>query len=154
MLASIEKLGNGGRARFERYWHHPVEDVWAWITENEKLSQWFPELRMGELRKGGFMQFDMGNNSLEKLEITAFQDASLLEFAWWEDSIRFELQPETNGCRLVLIETISKITDHTPKDLAGWHVCLDVISALMDGRAFDRSEEWKKWYKKYIQAFE
>ena len=45
-----------------------------------------------------------------------------------------------------VIEKLTKIKDHTPKDLAGWHACLDVIHALLDGRSTDfRQKEWKKW---------
>ena len=58
---------------------------------------------------------------------------------WGEDRVRFEY-PEAEGCRLVLIETITKITDHTPKDIAGWDVCLDAIEALLDGRTQNRAK--------------
>ncbi|MNJ31584.1 hypothetical protein D3C77_262250 [compost metagenome] len=66
--------------------------------------------------------------------------------------MRFELYPEAEGCGLVFIEKLGQITDHTPKDLAGWHVCLDVIQKLMDGQTIEeRYEEWKIWYEKYTQ---
>ncbi|RWR06247.1 SRPBCC family protein [Siminovitchia fortis] len=152
VIAHIKQTGETCIARFERHLNHSVEEAWSWLTENEKLAQWFPELQVGDLREGGFMQFDMGNGTFEKLEITEFGKFSVLEFAWWEDSVRFELHPLADGCDLILVEKINNITDHTPKDLAGWHVCLDVIGALLDGRAIDRTEEWKKWYERYVQA--
>ncbi|VEF49734.1 activator of Hsp90 ATPase 1 family protein [Bacillus freudenreichii] len=155
MLASIEKAGENYIVRFERALNYTVEEVWPWLTENEKLAQWFSELRIGELgNSGGFMQFDMQDGTCEKLEITDFTNGSVLEFAWWDDSVRFELHEASIGCDLVLIETINKITDHTPKDLAGWHVCLDVIGALLDGQHIERMTEWKKWYEKYVQEIE
>lgn len=152
MIAAIEKAGNGCTARFERHLKHSAEEVWAWLTENEKLAQWFKELRVGELREGGFMRFDMQDGTYEDLPITDLKTHKALEFSWWADSVRFELSPEPGGCQLVLIEKLEQITDHTPKDLAGWHVCLDVIEALMDGITIERMEEWKKWYEKYQQA--
>jgi len=67
--------------------------------------------------------------------------------------VRFELHPESAGCRLILIEKIKTMTDHTPRDLAGWHVCLDVIRALLDGKIIEnRKAEWEKWYPKYVEA--
>lgn len=152
MIATIEKAGNGYTSRFERHLKHSPAEVWAWLTENEKLANWFNELRVGELREGGFMRFDMQDGKFEDLAITDLENNQVLEFSWWADSVRFELSPESNGCKLVLIEKIERITDHTPKDLAGWHVCLDVIEALMDGRTIERMEEWKKSYEKYKQA--
>ncbi|WP_349305777.1 hypothetical protein [Bacillus sp. FJAT-49711] len=45
------------------------------------------------------------------------------------------------------------MTDHTPRDLAGWHVCLDVISALLDGKIIEnRKAEWEKWFPRYVKA--
>lgn len=119
------------------------------LTENEKLATWFSELRMDDLREGGIIKFDMQNGTFKELTITDFKLYSVLEFTWAEDLVRFELYPEQDGCLLVLNEKVKKITtDHTPKDLAGWHVCLDVIQALLDGRKMESREEvWKQWYR-------
>ncbi|AZU60033.1 SRPBCC family protein [Neobacillus mesonae] len=152
MIAVIEKANKGYTARFDRHLKHPVEEVWSWLTENEKLAKWFNELRVCELQEGGHMTFDMQNGTLEELPIYEFKMYSVLEFSWWADTVRFELAPEKEGCKLTMIEKLAEITDHTPKDLAGWHVCLDVIEALMDGRTIERMEEWKKWYEKYKEA--
>lgn len=153
MIAVIEKASNGYTARFERYFNHSPEQVWAMLTDNKKLAQWFPELSVDELRKGGFITFDMGGGSFEKMEITELQQVSILEFTWADDLVRFELYSEQERCRLVMIETLLKLTDHTPRDLAGWHVCLEVIQALLDERTLpSRKEEWQEWYEKYVQA--
>ncbi|MED3654373.1 SRPBCC family protein [Heyndrickxia sporothermodurans] len=155
MLASIQKVEDHYFARFERQLQHSVEEVWAMLTDNEKLSKWFSELRVKDLRKGGIILFDMQDGTFEEMEITELEMYSVLEFTWAEDKVRFELYKENDGCLLILNETINKMTNHTPKDLAGWHVCLDVISALLDGRTIEsRKEEWEKWYEKYIQLTE
>ena len=55
----------------------------------------------------------------------------------------------------MLIEKLTKITDHTPKDLAGWHVSVVSMSSLhiLDGRSTDfRQVEWQKWYEKYKEV--
>ena len=155
MIAHIEKVENGYSARFERHLHHSVEEVWSWLTENEKLSKWFIELSVDDLREGGIIKFDMQNGSFEEMKILELNMYSVLEYTWGEDIVRFELNSEPEACQLVLIEKINRVTDHTPRDLAGWHVCLEVIQALMDGRTIDtRSEEWTKWYDRYVQELE
>jgi uncharacterized protein YndB with AHSA1/START domain len=155
MLASIEKVENGYLARFERQFSHTVEEVWSWLTDNDKLPKWFSELRVDELREGGVIKFDMEDGTFEELTIIELKMNSILEYTWGEDIVRFELYPESDGCKLVLNEKIKVITNHTPRDLAGWHVCLDVISALMDGRTIEsRKDEWNKWYEKYVGAIE
>jgi uncharacterized protein YndB with AHSA1/START domain len=153
MLAVIEQNGDGYIARFERHLKHPVEKVWASLTENDKLKKWFSELEVADLREGGVIKFDMQDGTYEEMRILELKMHSVLEYTWGEDQVRFELYPEPEGCRLVLIEKINQITDHTPRDLAGWHVCLDGIKALLDEQDFGpQKPEWEKWYKDYAAA--
>ncbi|TVX89714.1 SRPBCC family protein [Paenibacillus agilis] len=155
MLAVLQQVEGGHIARFERHLQHSVEEVWSMLTENDKLEQWFSELRVDELRVGGVIKFDMQDGTFEELDILELQTYSVLAYTWGEDRVRFELHPTPDGCELFLIETIHKITDHTPKDLAGWHVCLDVIHALLDGRTIEsRADEWKTWYEQYIKLID
>ncbi|MCQ4087847.1 SRPBCC family protein [Saccharibacillus sp. JS10] len=150
MLAVIESNGKGYKARFERRLTSPIEQVWAYLTDNERLKQWLPELYIKELHLGGAIQFDMQDGTFEELRIVGFKESSMLEYTWGEDRIRFELRAKQYGSHLVLVETIRQITSYTPKDLAGWHVCLDTIEALMDGRKIEsRKENWEKWFGEY-----
>jgi len=150
MIADLKQTPNGTIARFERHWEHSVQDVWSFLTENEKLAKWFSELQVEELREGGVIRFNMPDGTFLALQILELVPYAVLEYTWAEDQVRFELYPEPNGCRLLLIETIHHITSHTPKDLAGWHVCLNVIEALLDGHTLEsREDEWKAWYEKY-----
>lgn len=155
MLAVVTREGDGYAARFERRLNHRVEKVWAMLTENEKLAQWFPELRTDELREGGRFKFDMEDGSFEEMAILELKPLSVLAYTWGKDRVRFELHPEDGGCRLELIEFIQAVTDHTPKDLAGWHVCLDVIAALLDGTTVEnRKGEWEKVFPEYKRLVE
>lgn len=150
MLADIERAEQGYLARFERHYPHPVSRVWAMLTDNEQLAKWFPELKVNDLRKGGKILFDMQDGTFEEMEIVDLEAPEVLEFTWGEDRVRFELGGEPGGCRLLMIEKIREMTDHTPKDLAGWHVCLDVIGTLLDGKTpGPRDSEWETWYRQY-----
>lgn len=150
MLAIIQPAKSGFKATFERYYGHAVEDVWAYLTDNEKLKQWFAELHVEELREGGVIKFDMQDGTFEEMAITSFAAGSVLAYTWGEDHVRFELFPEPKGCKLLLIEEIARITSHTPRDLAGWHVCLEVIRELLDGQPVEpRKPQWEGWYEQY-----
>lgn len=154
MIAEIERFETGYLACYERRLNHNTEAVWAMLTENEQLARWFQELRVGELRQGGFMRFNMPGVLDQNLEISELVPLSVLEFDWFGDVIRFELHSGEAGCVLILKEKLNSITEQTKKDLAGWHVCLDVIKALLDGETIQREEEWKKWYEKYTEAID
>jgi uncharacterized protein YndB with AHSA1/START domain len=156
MLAVIEKVEGGHIARFDRPLNHSVEKVWAALTENNKLEKWMPNLQVEDLRKGGTIKFNMndGTGSSFDIKITDYQENSVLEYEWGDGWVRFELYPESKGCLLVLKEFISTINDHTSKDLAGWHVCLDVLSDLLNGHYYADfpKANWEKWHKKYITS--
>ncbi|MEV5026859.1 SRPBCC family protein [Paenibacillus sp. LPE1-1-1.1] len=154
MLAVIQTVENGYEVRFERHLKHSVEKVWSWLTDNDKLAKWFSELSVDDLREGGVIRFDMQNGTFEELEILELKLHEVLEYTWGEDRVRFELYPEPGGCRLVLTEKLTKVTDHTPRDIAGWDVCLDVIEVLLDGRTIEsRKDIWQVKYEQYVQAF-
>ncbi len=153
MIAKIEERENEYAAIFVREYHHSVASVWSWLTNNEKLAKWFSELSVAELKKGGVMKFDMGDGTFEEMEIIAVTPYKELAFMWGEERVHFYLKQEKDKCILTFVEKLTNVTPHTPKDLAGWHVCLDVIGELLDGRTVhNRKELWEGWYEKYKQA--
>lgn len=153
MLARIEKENNIYTVTFERTIKHSVEEVWAMLTENEKLNLWFDELKVEDLREGGRILFDMQDGTYEEMRITELKVPEVLEFTWGEDIVRFELSKNHNGCTLRLIEMLQVLTAHTPRDIAGWHVCLNVIESLLDGTEIpSRKESWERLYEQYIDA--
>lgn len=150
MIANIKPIEEGYIACYERSMEHPIENVWAMLTKNEELEKWFQELSIGNPRKGGFMRFNMQDGEFEELEIFEYMQHAVLEFDWFGDTVRFELQPKRHGCLLIFIERFKTITEQRVKDLAGWHVCLDVIKSILDGNPIhSREAEWKKWHHEY-----
>ncbi|MBU8769126.1 SRPBCC family protein [Cytobacillus oceanisediminis] len=150
MKALLKKETNGYTAVFERKLKHPREEIWAMLTDNEQLKKWFPELQAEDLKNDGKFKFDMGDGSFEEMKILGYEKPAILEYSWGDDIVRFELNELKGGTELILIEKISEITDHTPRDLAGWHVCLNVIGRLLDGeKEGSRKEEWKNLYEEY-----
>ncbi|OZU89145.1 activator of Hsp90 ATPase 1 family protein [Virgibacillus indicus] len=155
MLAKIDKSGEFAAAVFTRQFYYSIDEVWSYLTNNDKLQQWFPELEIQKLEKGSEILFDMKDGNYEKMEILEVEPKSILAFTWDKNSVQFELAANSFGCKLVFKEYLHEVTDHTPKDLAGWHVCLEVIQALLDGTTIrNRRSLWNRWYKKYQEAIE
>src|SRR5690606_20231467 len=150
MRAEILQQDKGYTTVFDRELAHEEAAVWSMLTDNEKLAQWFDELRIAESGKGGRLIFDMGDGITEDLAITDYEEGRVLAFEWWADHVRFEVGPASDGkSRLRLVETIDRITPQTAKDLAGWHVCLDVIESLLNGEKIDRDTDWQHWHGEY-----
>ena len=153
MIAKIKKENDLLTAIYERTLNHKVDKVWTYLTENRKLQQWFSELEIQELKNDGEILFDLGDGNYEKMHITAVVPEKVFAFTWDKNAVRFELKAKDNGCLLVFKEYLNEVTSHTPKDLAGWHVCLDVIEALLDGKTIsNRKALWEACYPKYERA--
>jgi len=157
MLATIKKSDLGFLAKFERKFENSVEAVWAVLIENDKLAKWMSNLKVMDLRKGGVIQFDMQDDSgtFIDMEIIDFKHGTVLEFVWGEDRVRFEVHATEDQTNLTLTEYIGTLTDHTAKDLAGWHVCLDMFAAVLADQPIDfPMDRWQKWYENYQVAVE
>jgi len=154
MFAHITLREKGYSATIERYFNQPRSEVWSWLTDNDKIPLWFPELRVDTLRDGGLIKFNLGNGQFEEMVIIDFVENEVLEYTWGDDFVRFELVDYRGGCKLIFTEKMKVITEHTAKDLAGWHVCLDVISALIEGKSINRKNEWEKWFSHYVEELQ
>ncbi|MEK5233743.1 SRPBCC family protein [Lysinibacillus sp. FSL K6-0232] len=158
MLATIEKQTNHYVATFERPLPYSVDAVWAAITKNENLQKWMGNLEIIALHKDGKIHFNMndGTDAYEEITITDYIEKEVLEFDWATDTVRFELSSTANGSLLLLIETIQELTDHTPKDLAGWHICLDLLANVLNGIEHQHfpMENWQQHFVEYQKLTE
>ncbi|MES5894059.1 SRPBCC domain-containing protein [Bacillus cereus group sp. RP43] len=150
MLAQIEKQTDGYIIKFERQFPYIIEEVWSVLTENSKLKKWMSNLQIEDLKTGGIIKFDMMDGTFINIDILECQMNSVLEFTWNKDRVRFEIHKKENGSLLLLKEFIHELTDHTPKDIAGWHICLDLFSSVLEGEAKEFSkDDWEYWFDKY-----
>ena len=155
MLAEIQQLNDETVVEFHRDFSYPVSKVWRILTDNDQLAKWFSELKIQELTEGGKLIFDMGNGTYEEMTITEVKVPTVWEFTWDKSLVRFNLSENPNGTHLVLKEYVKDVTEHTARDVAGWHVCLDVIEkVLKDEPVQNRKEEWDKVYPEYKKKLE
>ena len=122
---------------------HPVERVWAALTEVDELDRWFIGPAVLDPRPGGAYRFGLHFAGT----IQAIEPPHLLELDWW----RYELSPTASGCRLVFTAWVdpgfvaSTRPDPTagtdqplgpgtwcPGTLAGWHGFLDNLEQALD----------------------
>lgn len=150
MLAEIQQANGETVAEFHRDFSNSIDTVWTMLTDNDHLVKWFSELKIQELAEGGKLFFDMGDGSYEEMTITEVKVPTVWEFTWDKNLIRFNLSENPEGTHLVLKEYMKEVTEHTARDIAGWHVCLDVIGLLLANEPIeDRQEEWNKVYPQY-----
>jgi uncharacterized protein YndB with AHSA1/START domain len=136
MYGTLEETPDGPRLRFVRHLPHPPAKVWRALTEPDELAKWFP---------GGKIDG----------EITERDEERVLEFRWGgTDLVRFELEPDGDGTRLMLLDTLEAL-GKAARDGAGWHVCLDELEHALDGSSADSStsDQWRAVHPRYVNAF-
>ena len=69
-----------------------------------------------------------------------------LAFTWGEETLRFELSPDGDGTRLVLIDELPAA--HAARNAAGWETCLDRLAGLAPAE-----DAWKPRFERYAAEF-
>ncbi len=158
---TVETRDGAHILRFVRHFNHPIEQVWAAITEPEQLVAWLAETRI-EPRQGGRVQLrwlntdENGNGTVMNATITQFDPPRLLEYSGdIHGVLRWELQEADDGCILTFSSTLPAPNPYLHKNLAGWHVHLDFLAEALDGQAVDWPhwplDRWERLYEHYCQ---
>lgn len=118
--------------RFERILDHPVERVWAALTEPDQLSVWLGPARV-EGGAGGNITLQM-TGATNGGKILQWKKNALLEYEWYKDSVvRWELLTEGPGrCRLIFT-TLRVATSQLEGAAIGWHFHMDALEIMLDG---------------------
>lgn len=144
--------------RFERTFGHPVERVWAAISEPKELAHWFPSNVELEPRTGGKITFS-GDPNIETTTgtILTYDPPRRLSYTWYGDELHIELEPiGPDRCRFVMINTLDA-SDTAARNAAGWTVCIAELDKHLDGVQSDgphgsSAEPWQPIYKEYVAA--
>jgi uncharacterized protein YndB with AHSA1/START domain len=129
--------------RFERHLAHPVEKVWRALSEPEHRDAWFPQHIDGPFEVGAEVRFTHDANIPAEGfpgRWVAIDPPHRLELEWGTDRLRIELTADEGGTRLVFLDTVTD-TQHAARTATGWHQCLDVLAARLDGRPAPAMDE-------------
>ena len=130
----LERDGDVSILRFRRRLAQPLETVWAALTEDEHLEEWFPTTIEGARAVGAALHYAFRQGEGEPFDgqMTAFEPPSLMELRWADDLLRFELESDGSGCVLSLT-VIFPEHGKAARDATGWHVCLERLSFVCVG---------------------
>ncbi len=143
MLINIEKQDDGSIMVFlSTTIAAPVADVWGYLSQDDLLAEWFPELAVGELAENGHMLFNMLPEALVKMPIRRFKSGRDLAFDWDDDLVSFYLEPiNEQETRLLFTERLGHLDEHSARDVAGWRLCLGRLKRLAQGQGDEPSGE-------------
>ena len=84
----------------------PREELWAALTEAERLEDWFANEVEVDLRPGGAASFRWSNGEERHATVTTVAPEERLAFAWDDEGeVEFTLSDDAEGTRLVVVET-------------------------------------------------
>jgi uncharacterized protein YndB with AHSA1/START domain len=144
--------------RFRRTYPHPVERLWAAVTEPGELAHWFPSTVRMDSHAGGKIEFaDDPNLESSSGTILVYEPPRRLAFTWGGDELHFEIEPVDDGsCTLTLINVLAG-EDAAARNAAGWTVCLaelakHVSGGTAEGPHSESAEAWRPLYDDYVAA--
>ena len=152
----LERTADGGQMlRYERRLAHPVERVWAALTEPAQLAAWLADADI-ELVEGGRVELwwqntdQDGNQAVARGAITRLEPPRLLETATdIHGVLRWQLRPEGAGCALTFSVAVELPARMVPIVRAGWHIHLDHLADALDGHPVNwptwRRDYWGRW---------
>lgn len=161
----LEKIDEGYRLIFERYLNHPVEKVWAALTEPDRMRAWFAAADQLEMESGGAVELrwlntDLeGNTAVARGKITELDPPTVIEYDTdIHGLIRWQLEPQSDGCILRLTVTNDLPEEYIAIVLAGWHVHLDFLEEALDGQEVDwpnwPMDRWEVHHRRYAAQYE
>ena len=139
--------------RLERHLPDPPAVVWQALTEREQLRSWFPSdviVSGGRWKVGAAISFPFPPEVIDMTltgEVLEVDEPNALAFTWGEETLRFELSPEREGTRLVLIDELP--AGAAARNAAGWETCLDRLAGLDPA-----PDAWQPRFEHYAAAFE
>lgn len=138
-FGSYRRTGEVFDIVFERLLPHPVESVWAALTQPDKLALWLGEATL-DLTPGGTVTIAFQGMPIVG-QILHLQDNELLEYTWTSPSfpgeisvVRWELTPLADTrCRLQFTEKLVS-AQYLAGAGPGWHYVLDMLELALDGK--------------------
>jgi uncharacterized protein YndB with AHSA1/START domain len=148
----VRRIGETYELVFVRRLNRPIERVWAALTTPERLADWLAEVDFEDgLRVGG--RFDLRFPAFSyqtRCEIVAIDPPRLFAWTWGPEksatlanAIRFELQPDGDGCILTLTNP-GLVRRDLEGVAAGWHAPLAALPDAVDGVATPNTPEREK----------
>lgn len=158
MEPEFVKQGDKTIFRMKARINNGVASCFKLVATTAGLQKWFGELEMGELSATGYLLFHMTETEKIKMPILEFEENAALGFAWDNDAVYFQFVPlSENETQLIFTEEITQVTEHTPRDLAGWTLCLEAFKKAAEGESytFDKAKFevlYRDYQKKLVDA--
>jgi uncharacterized protein YndB with AHSA1/START domain len=142
---------------------HSPEKVWQALTDPAQLREWAPFDASGSLGAAGntvtLTTVGAPGPHVTETTVTRADAASVLEYSWGGNEMRWQLEPLGGGTRLTLWTNIDR--RYIAMGAAGWHLCFDVLDQFLAGAPIGRMvgpevmkfAGWQRLHAEYATQF-
>lgn len=136
-LVRFERGAGRIRGRLTRAYAHPVETVWAHITDSEKLAQWLAPGSI-QLHAGGAAKLNFVNSGvIVDSPVTLAEPPRRLCYSWSAENepvrpLDWSLE-ELEGDTLLTLEVSLPEDEDAGRACAGWESHLEMLAAALEG---------------------
>jgi len=113
MTETVRRSGDRVVLRYERVLHHPVEEVWAAITDPDRINAWWGTRPEIDLRVGGDYVSHHATGDRVVDRIVRLEPPHVFAHTFWQHVnpdalVTYELQPIDEGTLLVLMHEMTE----------------------------------------------
>lgn len=161
--AHVEKAGEKWTLVLVRDLRHSPEKVWQALTDPAHLREWAPFDADGSLGTAGrrvkLSTVGAPTPQVSETRVTRADAPRALEYTWGAQELRWELEAVGSGTRLTLWHNIDR--RFISMGAAGWHICFDVLDALLGaspigrrvGMEMMKDQGWQRLNAEYAKQF-
>jgi uncharacterized protein YndB with AHSA1/START domain len=136
--AAIVYVGGRWVLTLTRELGHGVDRVWSMLTEPDELRTWSPVVPSRPLTSvGPATSRETAAAEVVDAEVLVCDPPRVLSHRWGTAVLHWTLTPTEGGCRLTLEHAFGD-RSVGPSAAAGWHLCLAVLVARLDGEDVER----------------
>jgi uncharacterized protein YndB with AHSA1/START domain len=158
----VETEGELCVLRFERTLAHPIDAVWAALTQPDQLAQWWGHAEVQLVPGGSFVvrwlnTDEHGNGAEIHGTIGTIEAPTLLEIVGGlQGTLRFALRADGAGTHLSFSSTVVLPEAFRTRVLAGWHFHLDALARTLADESNDlvNLPEWEGIHARYSDSGE
>ena len=156
MHGVLQDLGSSLELRFERTFDVEPERLFAAISEDAGLSQWYPTTIEGERRPGAALSlvFTADDGPPLSGEVLEFESGRVFAFQEGDNTLRMEVEKAGGGSQLVFAHRFPK-GGSAARTAAGWHVSLELLANHLagGGAQINRELRFTELHGEYLSRF-
>lgn len=153
LLGTVTRAGDHAEATFDRVYDTDAADLWAAVTDPERLVRWFAPVD-GDLREGGRFTIHFDDNAVPGCRVTSCETPNAYAWEWPHAThtslIAVAVEPVAGGARLRLTHT-RLVASSAAGYAAGWDVYLRrLVEEIAGGEVRDTwAEDWSRAHEGY-----